>query len=111
MPAPLNEPSEILHYNQEDQKLSYSQCNNREKIQRGLTSIYIFEGHHQECIEDVRNKVAKSDGEQQSSEGEPRNLESNECAKNFKRSANNNAEEEETVVVIRKRGNKVFIEI
>lgn len=111
MPAPLNEQSETIHYNKEDQTLSYSQCNNREKIQRGSTSIYIFEGHHQECIEDVRNKVAKSDDGQDSSEGETKNLESNECAKNFKRSANHDAEEEETVVVVRKRGNKVFIEI
>lgn len=34
--------------------------------------------------------------------------EDNQCLRNFKRSA---TEEDETVVVIKKRGNKVFIEI
>lgn len=69
-----------------------------EKIQRGSTSIYILEGK-EECVEAVRSYKLKDE-----TDNEPE-----ECPKSTtKRST---SDDDETVVVIRKRGNKVFIEI
>lgn len=84
-----------------------------EKIQRGSTSIYIFEGH-QECVEGVRNNIGKkqrdTDSDTMFSDQPLPGTDSagtSQCGKGFKRSVE---DEEETVVVIRKRGNKVFVE-
>lgn len=83
-----------------------------EKIQRGSTSIYIFEGQ-QACVDGVRNMIGKkSDDDSRMYGDQPKPgmeaPEMSQCGKGIKRSMQE--EEEETVVVIRKRGNKVFVE-
>lgn len=116
-------PGDDLKISTTDSSKSQSQCN-RETIQRGSTSIYIFESQ-QHCFESVRDGIVKgSDGPhadvENSSEmmgDDPRadvvdaqetsSDETKKCTKSFKRSAN----EDEIVVVVRKRGDKVFIEI
>lgn len=74
-------------------------CAPREEIQRGSTSIFIFED--QNCVNQVKSKFGNS--------------ESCESVKNQvkKREIDGNGDEdfEQTVVVVKKRGNKVFIEI
>lgn len=82
-----------------------------DKIQRGSTSIYIFEA----VKSDDKGKGYEYDSEMVADE--PMKTDDsynkhNECRKDFKIPAvdEENADDE-TVVIIRKRGNKVFIEI
>lgn len=87
-------------------------------IQRGQTSIYIFDKDHKTCADKIRNEITKHKivNERKNSEevAEPLPASSGDCSfvnnKNFKRSATNE-QEEEIIVVVKKRGNKVFIEI
>lgn len=99
----------------------------KEKIERGLTSIYIFENRN-ECVESVRNQIVKShtDSHEQENDsgmvsGDSNASEKlNPCGKNVKRSTGddsygsvegNESAEEETVIIVKKRGNRVFIEL
>lgn len=85
-----------------------SQCS-QETIQRGQTSIYIFDNHHEACADTVRNEITKhKDDDHEHSDETPEPFDDKKCSKTVKRSAK---DEEETIVVVKKRGNKVFIEI
>lgn len=82
-----------------------------ETIQRGKTSIYIFESLHETCADNVRNEITKRKDEESGSSFETPEEEpqaGKKLSKTVKRSTN---DEEETIVVVKKRGNKVFIEI
>lgn len=83
-----------------------------EKIQRGSTSIYVFED--QQCVNGIRNKFIKHkdedfDGTQMLNDqpGDSDHHVQQTCGKNVKRST---IEDDEVVVVIRKKGGKVFVE-
>lgn len=61
-------------------------------------------------MENAKNMIQKSSPKvDDAAEDEP--AECRNSARNFKRSTANEEKEEETVVVVRKRGNKVFIEL
>lgn len=93
----------VLHFPKESNEIPLTECS-KEKIERGSTSIYIFESH--QCIDGVRNPTFDRKSIEDGSE-----IMSNEkCAKNVKRSTKSDEIEDETVIVVRKRGNKVFIE-
>lgn len=82
----------------------------RETIQRGQTSIYIFgnEKNYENCVDDV--EVDNFPEALDESELEDSNSQKTEkCGQSLKRSTG--SDEEETVIVVKKRGNKVFIEI
>lgn len=95
-----------------DTPLEEEQTCKSEKIQRGSTSIYVFED--QKCVNGVRNKLSKTndddfDGSQMLNDqaGGSDHHEARACGKSFKRSTN---DDEEIVVVIKKKGDKVFVE-
>lgn len=91
--------------NQDDHSHHFDPKCHRDKIQRGSTSIYIFETRQDS------DKVNMHDSEKIAVQADDTSN-TGECMKNFKRSAiNNDGEKDETLVIIRKRGNKVFIEI
>lgn len=95
---------------EDDSEMSQAQCSS-EKIQRGSTSIYIFE-RDQDCVNNVRKQM-DGDKSQSMENSYPKEVaDENKCGKNFKRSAHveENDDKEETVVIVRKRGKKVFIE-
>lgn len=67
---------------------------------------------NQGCFNDIGNGIhKKKKDDDESSEMESASFEVNQCTRNFKRSAEQEPVDDETVVVIKKRGNKVFIEI
>lgn len=70
---------------------------------------------NKECADSVRNSIKKHIENDDSSEKDNDEVVStsgkDHCPRNVKRSAKRMPEENETVVVIKKRGNKVFIEI
>ena len=84
-----------------------TQCS-QETIHRGKTSIYIFGGEEvqQECAEDISSKFSAQRGDEANEDNEF--FEHEKCSNNVKRSA---SAEDETIVVVKKKGNKVFIEI
>lgn len=84
---------------------------NKEKIERGSTSIYIFE-HKEDCMESVTNTIqANSPADDDPEVMADKPTECENSARNFKRSTVDEEKEEETVIIVRKRGNKVFIEL
>ena len=97
-----------LEHSNLNQEHHQTECN-REKIQRGSTSIFIIEAN-QKCVDGVRNGIYKKD-DNESSEMTSNNDDVNPCSRTFKRSTKDESVEDETVIVIKKRGNKVFIEL
>ncbi|CRL07756.1 CLUMA_CG020710, isoform A [Clunio marinus] len=113
-PREMHEPVENLEFH------SNLQCK-QEKIERGSTSIYIFDSQ-QNCADSVRRKFSENnlkelnDGEYEddmmADEAEKEDKNKNfDCEKNFKSSIDEKNFADETVIVIRKRGNKVFVEL
>lgn len=80
-----------------------------EKIQQGSTSIYVFEGQS-DCTDDVQSFVGNV-ANQQGEKSNYKMIKDEDCAKNSRGSTSEPAGSDETVIVVRKRGNKVFIEI
>ena len=70
---------------------------------------------HRECFDSVRSVINKKSKDNEDTKTDDADklgsFKENSCMKNSKRSAKEDTLETETVVVIKKRGNKVFIEI
>lgn len=85
------------------------QCK-QETIHRGKTSIFIFEGPESQntCAENVRNEIKKQNDDEDKDFDDDHDAGDSKCSKTVKRSAK---DEDETIIVVKKRGDKVFIEI
>lgn len=101
----LNEVQNITDNRELHYFTSHSTCKS-DKVHRGSTSIYIFEAVGKDENQSIDEEMMADEP------NEKEYSSSDDCMKNFKRSTGSHDDlEDETVVIIRKRGNKVFIEI
>ena len=101
---------------------SSDECSPNEKFNRGSTSIYIFDNNHK-CVENVRKRSLLSSPqecsrnaqnfENDSSHGSEGNDDLVVAASELhpQTDKSENMKDDEIIVVVRKRGDKVFIEI
>ncbi|KAL7015759.1 hypothetical protein ACKWTF_016657 [Chironomus riparius] len=106
------------------QSASTEECKPNEKINRGSTSIYIFDNNH-ECVDNVKKRSLLSNSQQCSGASQNRDIENESsngsenydelvvaASENYPQTSKvDDAKDDEVIVVVRKRGDKVFIEI
>ena len=104
------------------QSTSADECTPNEKFNRGSTSIFIFD-NNQKCVENVKKRSLLSNSQQcnglsQNIESESSNVSESDddlvvaASENHPQTSKvNDATDDEVIVVVRKRGDKVFIEI